>query len=402
MIRILVLLSIALIVGAGIYHLTQMENAYMVMVLNKTSIKIPFATMLLFCFLGLLCIYIVWKVINVVRKASRYRNQRAQDKTYLGLIAFIEGNWLQAKRFLVSGSAKSSVPAVNYLAAARCAHELGEEQTTMDFLKKAQDLSSHGQLAVLLTQAKLQFERRQFESVLQTLTRAKGLAPEHPMVLYYLAKTYQALSDWKSLAALVPALNRNQVGSASYRNDLELSLHRHWLSALITQSKALTNESMIANLLKHWREIPKQFQWDEVIVSRLVSQLMHHGDHAQAESMLIKGLKKHWYDSWVSCFGLLQGDGAQKRLSLAESWLKTHQNNAALLQALGRLCLQNQQWGRAADYFKQSIEVEPMAETFRELARLEKGLGNMEQSHFYTEQGLAVLSRQLPDLPMPS
>ena len=43
----------------------------------------------------------------------------------------------------------------------------------------------------------------------------------------------------------------------------------------------------------------------------------------------------------------------------AESWLKQHPDDAALLLTLGRLCAQQELWGKAQSYLDASIAVEP-------------------------------------------
>lgn len=68
--------------------------------------------------------------------------------------------------------------------------------------------------------------------------------------------------------------------------------------------------------------------------------------------------------------------------------------------ALGRLCLQEGLWGKAQDYFREGLALDPLPELQLELARLETALGADEDSH----RRLTTLSEsvlKLPPLPLP-
>ena len=73
----------------------------------------------------------------------------------------------------------------------------------------------------------------------------------------------------------------------------------------------------------------------------------------------------------------------------------------ALLLTLGRLCLQNQLWGKARDYFETSLKLERHPETCAELARLLAGLGDTERSNQLFQEGLGMLDERLLALPLP-
>jgi len=58
------------------------------------------------------------------------------------------------------------------------------------------------------------------------------------------------------------------------------------------------------------------------------------------------------------------------RIAQAEKWLAQQPRDATLLLTLGRLCCQQQLWGKAQSYFEASLAVEPKRAAHLELAQL--------------------------------
>ena len=100
-------------------------------------------------------------------------------------------------------------------------------------------------------------------------------------------------------------------------------------------------------------------------------------------------------------YGIVKGDDLEKQLLLAESWLRERPNDAMLLLTLGRLSLQRRNWEMARSYFQSSLNSRKMAETYGELGRLTARLGEHKESSEYFQQGLAMITQRLPDMPLP-
>ena len=62
-------------------------------------------------------------------------------------------------------------------------------------------------------------------------------------------------------------------------------------------------------------------------------------------------------------------------------WLRSHPDDARLLDALGRMCLQQRLWGKAQSYLEASLAVEPTQQTHLELARLADQLERPEEAN---------------------
>src|SRR6187402_2548621 len=57
--------------------------------------------------------------------------ERASKRAASGLIDFLSGDWLQARKKLLRTASKVESPLVNYLAAARASYELGDQEDAL-------------------------------------------------------------------------------------------------------------------------------------------------------------------------------------------------------------------------------------------------------------------------------
>lgn len=407
MIRLLLTTSFCLVLGGVLYHLMEKDSGYFLIVWGKTSVEMSlwFALITLAAIIGLLLLvaYLLlggYRTITVTaRSILGYNSRLAEERTLRGLLYFIEGNWALAKRNLVRSAKKTPSPFINYLAAARSAYELGKQEEALQLLDKAEKGTSNSSLAVALTQARMQLANQHYEQALATLGRAVESTPDHPMVLEFLKQTYIALEDWPSLIQLLPKLHKNHIGTSTELRELEVILYRRWLADTIEQSKGLTAEQGIDRVRECWSQTPKKNRHDSDTLVQYVRYLIEMGRDDEAEQLLESSLKKHWHDDWVDLYGQLATTDVRKPLLTAESWLKNRPNDGSLLLTIGRLCLRNQQWGRAKEYFKASLKQQERPETYAELARLLAHLGELEISTTYYQKGLLMTTNNLPEFP---
>ena len=382
-----------LIAGSGIYQLISQDVGYLLIVWGKTSIETSLWFALLLLILCVLALMIVFRllrggfrgVLAAKHKVLGLSDEKAQAKTVDGLVDFIEGNWRSAKKKLTRSAGKVKAPIINYLAAARCAYEMGEEQQALELLHKAENSTDKGKLAVAITQARMQFANHKYEQALATLERVSTIQPEHPVVLNLRQQVYVALKDWPALKQLLPKLTKHNINTTVEQYQLELMLYREMLKGLIVSSPA-----DISALQKMWLDIPRDLQQEQDLLSTYASQLMVLGEYDSAEKHLSEALNHQWHGQWLDLYGLLMCSDPKKLLQTAEKWLSKKPQSSHLLLALGRLCIQNQQWGRAVDFLEKSLSLQKRSETYAELARVFDYLGETEKSLCCYKEGLVT------------
>ena len=364
----------------------------------ETSVWIALAAVLLLVAALYLMVRFVHGLLRQGSAARRWlgnrRHRRGQRQTTRGLIAYVEGNWQSARRYLSRGAEESETPLLNYLMAARASHELGDDKQARIFLSRAERSTSGADIAVQLTQAEMQLDNGQLEESLATLTRARRDAARHPYVLKLLAQVYLGLGEWNQLLALLPDLRRHDV----LNSDELASLERRAWSELLEEAGEKGGE---ADLTAVWRRLPRQLRREQELVTVYVRRLVALGDQAAAEKVLREYLSKHWPREWVVLYGKIEGADVGLQLKTAENWLRDRTNDAALLLTLGRLSLRNRFWGKAREYFENSFKLERSLEVCAELGRLLDSLGEHERSAGYFHEGLLLSTHELPPLPLP-
>lgn len=296
-----------------------------------------------------------------------------------------EGQWLEARKALVAAAREVGTPLINFLNAARAAHELGDFEGRDDLLRSAHESTPGSRFAVGLTQAELQKNGAQWEQCLATLLQLKSSSPRHPQVLEMLCAVYQQLEDWQALIELLPEVKKRKIIPEEQFKTLQ---RKAW-------KKRFSQTS--GNLQDVWRALPKDLKRVPEIVLAYASALQAEGATAEAESVLRTALQQTWNEDLVALFGRITGDEPAQQLIAAESWLKERPNDPTLLLTLGRISLMNGEWAKAREYLEASLRMQRSPEIYGELGRLCVALGDSERGGEYLVQAVA-----LPKLPMPA
>ncbi|MBF0218597.1 MAG: tetratricopeptide repeat protein [Gammaproteobacteria bacterium] len=323
---------------------------------------------------------------------QRLRAQQAARATTAGLIALAEGKWRRAERLLTQHADISVTPLINYLGAAHAAQELNREAARDEYLAKAYHTTPDAELAVGLTQARVQLSQGQREKALATLRHLQTLAPKHPAILKLLSKLYLKLGCWHDLLTLLPTLRKQKLINDLQMADLELEAHYAGLLASEKNSDSLKNS---------YAKLPNTLQQQHKIVELYAQLLLQAGDSQAAADILGSTLKKGWQPQLMRLYGSITvTEPAQQRL-LAEQWLEEYQRHPELLLALGRICNRCELWGKARHYLEASLGFEPRSETYYELAKLLEQLNDHDKASDYYREGLK-LAIHLSNAPSPS
>ena len=411
MIRLLLILLIALLVGTGLSLGLAYDLGYIRVSLGNYLIETNF-----WVGLGLIVVLVMLSLflIGLLKRfrqgtglmatwVSRGNERRARRRTTKGLLALAEGNWPRARKLLVSSANHADTPLINYLAAAQASFESGDHDSVDQLLRQAFESTPGSSLAVGLTQAQLQLAGNRLEQALATLLRLRKEAPHHPFVLKLLKNTYLRLEDWRELSKLLPDLRKRSVLTEKELDDLERQVWHNLLeqaAADCERRRKEDPEAPLEPLTRLWDELPRFVRRDEYTIRDYAGLLARLGDEGQAETLLRKVLRNHWSDELINLYGRLEGHQPDEQLIIAEQWLKDRPNNPELLLALGRLSLRNELWGKAREYFETSLRLKRSRETLAELSRLNAHMGHEEASIKLLMQGLET-DNGLPELPMP-
>jgi len=388
----LLLIIIATILAAAALTLGAMQDRGYVLInyhgWTVESSLITWMILLIVLFIvlhvGLRFIYKLWSVPRDLHQWRRQRRGDRANKALLsGLVAITEGRWQEAEKDVIKFANDSTSPLLNYLTAARAAHELNEFDRRNRYLTLASQSSNASDLAVKLTQAQLQYNQHHLEQALATLQHVQQAQPKHKTVTKTLAKLYGELGDWASLVSLIPQLRKHKVLAPDEIDKMEKQAYIN----LINDSA----DSKAQSLSQVWYRIPADMQHNLELLTSYIKQLLKQGGSDVAEPLIRNALKRQWSDELVHLYGLIDGADAKSQLEHGENWLQLHENNAVLLLTLGRLSLRNRLWGKARNYFEASIGAGGPAEAYNELGHLLENLGETQAATRYYREGLAKL-----------
>ncbi len=383
----------ALLVGAFAAHFLLQDNGYVLInfrgyVVEMSVPGLVFALVVLYVVVRVLVR--IWRMPRDLGTAvAEHRVRRAHRKLTRGFIHLSEGDWRAGERLLTRGLKGSDTPLVNYLMAARAAQLQGSAERRNEWLKLAYEELPEAEVAVLLTQAELQFEAGELERALATLERILESNPNHPAGLGLLAQTWRALGDRQQLGELLPRLGHAKLSPEQLESIAAEAFG--WL----VDSDSLT----LAQLDGHWAALSGQLRKAPALLRLRGLALARIGKGDQAERELRAALKRSWAADVVRAYGEVRGADPIKQLRQAESWLEEHPEDGALLQATARLCMSNELWGKARSYLESSLALAPDAEGYALYGRLLDLLGEGDKAALSYRSGLSLASGADPDVP---
>lgn len=389
----LLVLAIAVVLGGLVGTLVVRDAGYVLVSYDDFAVE----TSLWFAVLMLLGLYFlirftVFLSTRLLRGGGNFGtwNRRrkvrgARQQTVQGLLLMAEGQWAEAKKLLVMAATEVRSPLINYLNAARAAHELSDVEGRDDLLRKAHETTPGSRFAVALTQAQLQMSIGQWEQCLATLLQLRSEAPKHTLVMTMLASCYEELHDWQALIEMIPVLKKTRALATDEIDQLQLLAWTHRLEAEKTDLEGV------------FGSVPKELRRRGTLVVHYAQMLLANGNVRQAETVVRTALEHTWDDALVELYGRIVSSDVARQLVVAEAWLKARPNDAGLLLCLGRICLMNQQWAKAREYLEVSLRLLRNPAVYGELGRLCSALGDVSRGSEYLSQTLG----DLPELPLP-
>lgn len=410
--RLFLLLLLVLVVGAWTGQMMVTDSGYVLLAYNNTTVE----TTLWVFLVGLLITFMLLHVIVNLLINSRLptgqfrqwralrRQQSARKKTLQGLLALSEGEWHKAQKSLTRGAEDFGLPAINYIAAARAAHENGDQAGADELLKKALKTTPEASLVVSITQAQIQVARGQLEAALANLLKLRRKQPRNKQILALLADVSARLHDWQGVADILPDLRRSKALPLDNLNRLE----RETLLHLLHKQKMPTAggsvpepEQRVRHLQSIWVSMPETVSGYDEVVSEYATQLIAAGGHKPAEALLRQRLESRWSESLIPLYGLIDSPKPRKLYQQAQQWLSIHEQSPGLYIALARLAGKCQLWSEAVGFYEQSLSIDANLDTCAEFARLLQQLEQPERAMQVMNQGISNITDTLPDLPLP-
>lgn len=364
---------IALLAAVWVGVTISKDPGYMLLVYRGWSMEMPlwFAlfVLILFCVLLYFFLRLLFGIIHSWDLLTNWlrvrRKYRAYSKTNQGLLELIEGHFSSAEVLLLKGAKQTDFPLVNYLAAAKAAHERGAFDRRDKFLQKAHMVAPKAEIPIGIWQAEMLIEQGQLEQALVVLQRLQTLSPKHASVLKMLERLYIHLSDWDSLLRLLPTLRKARMIDKAYFISMESRVHQELLQATDNKTKD------VDAIRRIWLSIPRKLrQQPELIYAYAKILLQYSYTSDEIEGLITPVLKNEWNKDLVELYGKLITSHPEMQLEQAEKWLKRYGDQAMLFLTLARISVRCQLLSKAKTYFEESLRFGANSEAYADYSKL--------------------------------
>ena len=394
--KLLVIIVIAMTIGAGLIWLAEFEPGYVLFQYQGWSMETSLIVFAVFFVLLIIASYLGLRSLVILKQApgklsswqSGKRLRRANKSLTLGLITLEEGRWAEAEHLLMRYASHSETPLLHYLAAARAAQKQKAADRRDSYLRLAHETTDGADIAVGVVQAELQLAANQKEQALATLQHLREVSPKHPYVLQLLQQLYSDMNEWQGVKDVLPDLRKRNVIDSS---DVKLLS----TEATVGQLEAATAKEDWQSVSEIWEQAPTKIRHSEAMINSYIIGLNIQGKGKEAGALIEAYMNKDWSDRLIYQYGLIQLDDLTAQLARAEKWMNQHNDNPWVLLTVGRLLKANKRWVKAEAILRESILYGPRGEAYQELAEVLalEGGNDLQIAEVY-QKGLAfMLSR---------
>ncbi len=384
------LIWILLLFGAAVaLTITTHNPAYVLLVYPPYKIEISlvlFFILLLFMFMlsyGL--IRLISAAVQLPAYVRQFRTERVQVKARellnVAMNAFFEGRYASAEKASAQAMKLGDTSALHPIIAARSAHELRGFKRRDTYLSAAEGKSTGESTMRLMASTKFMLDQHDPLAALNMLRelRKSGIK-DHTGALLLELKAQQQAGNWNEVLRVLQKLES--------RSAIDVPV-----AAQVRQQVYLENiqqQRDATGLTAYLKNIPADFKRRKKIAATAARALIALHSYSAAQQILSDSLNAQWDSELVALYGDCASGDLVGQIEQAEKWLNQHKNDAGLLLALGKLCLQQKLWGKAQNYLDASVSVSSSNAAYTALGQLAERLGNTTQAFNYYQQAMAL------------
>jgi HemY protein len=338
--------------------------------------------------LGHVLLRMVSHTLRLPRAVREFRERKRQEKGVRALREAVqqlfEGRYGHALKNAALSYAAQEAPALSALVAARAAHFLRDGRREEEWLKRAAEHDAQAHAARLMTEAELHVDARRFDEALAALDALQEGGGRHIAALRLALRVHRGLGRWDDVLKVARQLEKHRALTQDAAVPLKQRAHLENLRGREGDARAL---------VAYWEAVPAEERRVSCLAAAAARALIAAGDGARAQRIIEQQVEAEWDSELAGLYAECRGGDTLGRIARAEKWLEKHPEDARLLLALGRLCREQQLWGKAQSYFEASLAIQSSQDAHVELAALFAQLGRSEESN-QAYRSAAALCRQ--------
>jgi len=274
---------------------------------------------------------------------------RARSKQDAAVIALLEGRYGKAQQHAQESLEIPGASPLNAFLAARAAIDVRDFDAAERHLLRPEAQASSLAGPRLMLSAEIALEREQPQEALRLLRELRQEAGLHTAGLRLELRALQAARRWADIPPLLDQLVRRKVFDTAQADHVRVTAQSEVL-------KALAHDA--AGLRDTWARLPDTTREHPKVARAAARSFLQLGGDREAAELLARSLEREWDSELVELYGECHLTDATRQLEQAERWLAMHNQDAALLRVLGRLCQRAQLWGKAQTYLEASLALD--------------------------------------------
>ena len=322
-----------------------------------------------------------------VREGRRRRQfERFRSKQDAAVVALLEGRHGKARQFAQEALAMPQSSPVAALVGARAALETRDWAAARAILDRPDTRATNLAVPRLMLEAELALERGQPTEALSRLAELRREAGLHTAAQRLELRALTAAGRPAEIPALVDQLVKRKVYDAHQGELLRASAHAEALASLAHDA---------AGLRAYWARVPENDRRQAKVARAAARSFVQLGGDREAADILARSLERNWDPTLLPLYAECRAPDATRQLETAERWLVSHNDDATLLYALGRLCERQQLWGKAQTYLEASLALDNHWRAHVALGEMLSQLGRHDEANAHLA---AALKLALADL----
>jgi len=365
---VLVLFGLAVAAALG----ARLNDGYVLLVFPPYRAEVSLNLFVLALVATVLALYMAMRALAVTfglpKRVREYRERRQRERA--GLIfqdavrLLFEGRFGQAMKKAGEAYDAGTARGLSALIAARAAQRLREPEKLQDWMRRAMSDDVRNEAATLMLEAEMMNESRRFEEALAALGKLQGKQGRHIAALRLELRARQGTGDWDGVLKLARQLEKRDALPPEVAREVKTLAHLENIAR---------RRADAGQLQDYLRAVPAAEYGRRLVLAG--ARALVDLDAPDAAQKLIEGAldgysEAGWQPELVALYGGLTGPGLTARIARAEKWLLQYPDEAALLLALGRMCMNQRLWGKAQSYLEASLAVEETRDAHLALADL--------------------------------
>ena len=349
-----------------------LNDGYVLFVLSPWRIELSLNFFAVLFFIAFVVFYLVtrsvFSFLGLPIRVAEYHARQKREKAFrLFQDAFrllFEGRYGQALKRAKEAHDGDAAPGLAALIAARAAQRMRMPEEQDRWLTEATRIDPQIQSARWMLEAEMHLDNRNFDEALAALGHLQRAAGRHIAALRIELRARQGAGHWDDALRIARQLEKRKALPAEVAREIKVKSHQALLGRKSSDTRAI---------LAYLREVPAAEM--HVRLARVAAEsLLALDAHDEAAHVIETQLEREWDEDLIALYGQCQGAKLAERIARAERWLQSRSGDAALLLALGRLCVAWRLWGKAQSYLEASLALHSSRDAHLALASLFDGL----------------------------